>query len=212
MTVLTTGLVWGRIALLWILCLGVALVSWRFMVGGVEATMGFVAYHAQLRPIAFYAHVILAPVALALVPLQLWQGLRQQRPAVHRWVGRVYGLSILLSGLGGLWLAVTTEAGPVASWGFALLALAWLSSTGWGIGLAMRKDREAHRRWMVRSIALTLSAVTLRIYLGMVFGFGLDFETAYPAIAWLCWVPNLIVAELILRWPRRPVLLLRTAQ
>lgn len=208
---LTTGLLWVRTALLWILTLGVALASWRFMVGGVEATMDFVAYHAQLRPIAFFAHVILAPVALALVPFQLWEGLRRRRPAMHRLIGRLYGLSIVLSGLGGLWLAVTTQAGPVAAWGFALLAIAWLWTTLWGIGLAMRGDRIAHRRWMIRSIALTLSAVTLRLYLGGVFGFGLDFDTAYPAIAWLCWVPNLIVAEAILRWPRRPVTRLRAA-
>src|SRR5690606_32090446 len=79
---IATGLGWGRNALLWILCLGVALVSWRFMAGGVEATMAFVAYHAQYRPIAFFAHVTLAPVALALVPFQLWQGLRNRRPMV----------------------------------------------------------------------------------------------------------------------------------
>ncbi len=199
---IATGLGWGRNALLWILCLGVALVSWRFMAGGVEATMAFVAYHAQYRPIAFFAHVILAPVALALVPFQLWQGLRNRRPMVHRLIGRIYGAAILLSGSGGLWLAINTEAGAVAAWGFGLLAVAWLGTTGWGIALAMRGDRVAHRRWMIRSIALTLSAVTLRIYLGMTFGFGLDFDTAYPAIAWLCWVPNLIVAELVLRWPR----------
>lgn len=208
---LTTGLVWGRTALLWILTLGVALASWRFMLGGVEATMAFVAYHAQLRPLAFFAHVILAPVALALVPFQLWQGLRNRRPIIHRLVGRLYGLAVLFSGLGGLWLAVTTEAGSVAAWGFGLLAIAWLSTTGWGIGLAMSGNHAAHRRWMIRSIALTLSAVTLRVYLGLVFGFGLDFNTAYPAIAWLCWVPNLIVAELIIRWPHRPMVRLRAA-
>ena len=198
-------------SLLWLLCLGVALASWRFMVGGVEATMGVMAYHAALRPLAFYAHVVLAPVALALVPFQLWQGLRQRRPLVHRLVGRLYGISILVAGLGGLWLAITTEAGPVAAWGFGLLAIAWLGTTFRGIGLAMRGDRINHRRWMIRSIALTLSAVTLRIYLGLVFAFGLEFETAYAAIAWVCWVPNLIVAELILRRPSTPLLKLRAA-
>jgi hypothetical protein len=57
MMMLATGLVWGRTALLWFLTIAVAVFSWRFMVGGVEATMEFVAYHAQLRPIAFFAHV-----------------------------------------------------------------------------------------------------------------------------------------------------------
>ena len=85
---LATGLVWGRTALLWFLTIAVAVFSWRFMVGGVEATMGFVAYHAQLWPIAFFAHVVFAPVALALVPFQLWLGLRNRRPRIHRVLGR----------------------------------------------------------------------------------------------------------------------------
>lgn len=199
---IATGLGWGRNALLWILCLGVALVSWRFMAGGVEATMEFVAYHAQLRPLAFFAHVILAPVALALVPFQLWQGLRNRRPVIHRVIGRVYGVAVLISGLAGLWLAITTEAGPVAAFGFGLLAVLWLGTTITGISLAMRGERIAHQGWMIRSIALTLAAVSLRILIPTSMMLDIPFTTAYPAIAWLCWVPNLIVAELVLRWPR----------
>lgn len=195
----------------WILCLGVALVSWRFMVGGVEATMEFVAYHAHMRPIAFYSHVILAPIALALVPFQLWQGLRQRRPHIHRLMGRLYGLAILIAGLGGLWLAITTMAGPVAGFGFGTLAVLWLAVTGWGISLAIRGDRVAHRRWMIRSIALTFSAVTLRLQLPISMALDIPFDTAYPVIAWLCWVPNLVVAEMIVRWPRRPLVRLRAA-
>ena len=160
---LTTGLERTRIGLLWFFTLGVAVFSWRFMVGGVEATMGFVAYHAQLRPIAFYGHVVLAPVALALVPLQLWQGLREKRPQVHRLMGRAYGIVVLLSGVSGLWLAVTTEAGPIAAFGFGFLAVLWLGTTITGIRLVMSGDRIAHRRLMIRSVALTLAAVTLRI-------------------------------------------------
>ncbi|WP_198650911.1 MULTISPECIES: DUF2306 domain-containing protein [Devosia] len=206
---LTTGLEWTRTGVLWFFTIGVAVFSWRFMVGGVEATMEFVAYHAQLRPIAFFAHVILAPVALALVPFQLWQGLRDRRPLVHRLMGRAYGMAVVISGASGLWLAVTTEAGPVAAFGFGLLAVLWLGTTLTGIRLAMRGDRIAHRRWMIRSIALTLAAVTLRIQIPVGMILEIPFDTAYPVIAWLCWVPNLIVAELILRWPRRSTVRLR---
>ena len=208
---LTTGLEWTRTGLLWFFTIGVAVFSWRFMVGGVEATMAFVAYHAQLRPIAFFAHVILAPVALALVPFQLWQGLRVRQPLVHRLMGRAYGMAVVISGASGLWLAVTTEAGPVAAFGFGLLAVLWLGTTITGIRLAMGGDRIAHRRWMIRSIALTLAAVTLRIQIPVGMVLEVPFDTAYPVIAWLCWVPNLIVAELMLRWPRRPTVRLRAS-
>lgn len=206
---LMTGLVRTRTGLLWFFSIGVAVFSWRFMVGGVEATMDFVAYHAQLRPIAFYAHVILAPVALALVPFQVWRGLREKRLQLHRLLGRTYGVAVLISGASGLWLAITTEAGPIAAFGFGLLAVLWLGTTITGIRFAMGGDRMVHRRWMIRSIALTLAAVTLRIQIPASMMLDIPFDTAYPLIAWLCWVPNLIVAELMLRWPRRPAVRLR---
>lgn len=48
---------------------------------------------------------------------------------------------------------------------------------------------------MTRNYALTFAAVTLRIYMGLFFAVGLDFEEFYPSLAWLCWVPNLILVE-----------------
>lgn len=49
---------------------------------------------------------------------------------------------------------------------------------------------------MIRSYALTLAAVTLRLQLPASAMLDIPFETAYPAIAFLCWVPNLILAEI----------------
>lgn len=56
---------------------------------------------------------------------------------------------------------------------------------------------------MLRSYALTSAAITLRLYLGAATAAKLPFADAYPAIAWLCWVPNLALVELALRWPAR---------
>jgi hypothetical protein len=107
-----------RAFVIWFLCLAVALASWRFLALGVEASMEFVAYHAIERRLAFFAHITLAPVALMLMPFQYWKGLRMRRPLVHRWIGRAYGVSILLAGVGSILMAFGTTAGPVAAWGF----------------------------------------------------------------------------------------------
>ena len=75
------------------------------------------------------------------------------------------------------------------------MAVLWLY-TGLRAFLAIRRGEVSeHRRWMVRNFSLTLAAVTLRILLPMSGNAGIPFEVAYPAIAWLCWVPNLLVAE-----------------
>ena len=191
-----------RVFMVWFLCVGVALASWRFMALGVEASMEFVAYHAVERRLAFFAHVILAPVALLLMPFQFWKGLRIKRPQLHRWIGRAYGVSVVLAGIGSLLMAFGTTAGPVSAWGFGLLAVLWLGSTGYGIWLARQGQIIEHQRWMIRSAALTFAAVTLRVYLPFLF-MTLGEEAGYTLVAWLCWVPNLVVVEWYLLRPKR---------
>lgn len=51
---------------------------------------------------------------------------------------------------------------------------------------------------MIRSFALTLAAVTLRLYLILLEFLPVEFDDGYRAISFLCWVPNWIIAELYL--------------
>jgi hypothetical protein len=57
---------------------------------------------------------------------------------------------------------------------------------------------------MIRSFALTAAAITLRMYLPLIFVFHWNFSVAYPAIAWLCWIPNALAAEVYLRLASTP--------
>lgn len=193
----SAALRWGR-GILWVVAVLVALVSWRFLLAEVELVMPAMLHHAQDRPLALYAHIGLAPVALALLPLQFRVGLRRRRPGLHRWLGRLYGVSILISGAAGAVLALTTAEGAVAASGFLLLSLAWLGTTGRAVWLAMQRRIAEHRAWMIRSAALTLAAVTLRLQLPLGAA-TLGFGVSYPLIAWACWVPNLVIAEWLLR-------------
>ena len=52
---------------------------------------------------------------------------------------------------------------------------------------------------MVRSFALTLSAVTLRAVLIVPTHWELDFMSVYRASTWISWLLNLALAELWLR-------------
>ena len=47
---------------------------------------------------------------------------------------------------------------------------------------------------MPRSFALTFAAVMLRLMLGVAGALHLDFRASYQAVAWLSWLPNLILA------------------
>jgi uncharacterized membrane protein len=154
---------------------------------------------ADVQRAGIYVHVFASSVALILGPLQFWARLRAARPALHRWLGRCYlGIGILVGGLAGLLIASYAHGGPVARLGFACLALAWLY-TGLRAYRAIRaRDLAAHRRWMIRNFALTFAAVTLRLWLPASVVSGVPFGIAYAIVAWLCWLPNLAVAEWML--------------
>lgn len=156
----------------------------------------FLAERRAAMPLAVYAHLAGSLWALATGPFQLNQTLRARSISRHRWLGRSYVMGVVVGGLGALALAPFAETGMVASLGFGLLGTLWLGFTTAAFVRIRQGDRAAHRRWMIRSYALTLAAVTLRIYLPLSVLTQIPFATAYPAIAWLCWVPNLLVAEL----------------
>jgi uncharacterized membrane protein len=194
-------------ALLWFLSLSVAvyaLAAYTLLPLGATIDAGMrpsFAAHAT----AVYLHAFAASTALLLGPLQLSTRLRAARPAVHRWTGRAYlAVGVLGGGLSGLYLAQFAYGGVAARLGFGALAAAWLY-TGLRAFLAIRAGAVAeHRRWMFRNFALTFAAVMLRLYVPAAVVAGAEFEHAYTVIAWLCWVPNLLVIEWFLRRPATP--------
>jgi uncharacterized membrane protein len=157
--------------------------------------------------LAFYLHVGLGGLALLLSPLQFVTRLRTRAPQVHRAIGRVVLGSIAIAAVAGLVLAPHSLAGLVGTLGFGLLAMLWLTCAFTAFRAILRRDVAAHRRWMIRTFALTYAAVTLRLWLFVLIavqtgllGVGSDvaFERAYLLVPFLSWVPNLLVAEYFL--------------
>ncbi len=189
---------YARNYLYWASSLLVALVSWRFTVLGVENAFAGLAHQIALNPWLFQLHVVTGPIALALAPFQFSTSIRQKRPVIHRWLGRSYGLMILLAGASGLLVGFDADGGWIARSGFILLSVLWLWTTARGVQCARNRDFSAHRQWMIRSAALTFGGVMLRVWLPLQLLAGIPFEIAYPVVAWLCWVPNLILVEYFL--------------
>ena len=156
------------------------------------------------RPIPALGHFGGSALALAIGGFQLHPGLRKRFLALHRWAGRAYVLGVLAGGAAGLYMAWHAHGGVAGKLGFALLALSWLGTTACGYACIRAREVDAHRRWMIRSYALTFAAVTLRLYIPASQVAGIPFDAAYPMIAWLCWVPNLMAAELFARRMRVP--------
>ncbi|HTS35551.1 MAG TPA: DUF2306 domain-containing protein [Candidatus Solibacter sp.] len=143
--------------------------------------------------------------ALLAGPWQFSEKLRVRALNLHRWLGRFYLLEVGLGSIAGFAMAVVSEEGLATHLGFGILAVLWFFT-----GLrAYRKiragDIDAHREWMIRNFALSLAAVTLRFYMPLMLGaMHWSFRPAYIAVSWLCWIPNLLVAQWMVARRRRP--------
>jgi uncharacterized membrane protein len=191
----------GLWALLAFLSLGIALGSYRYLLPGTPGIPPDVARNLMRHP-WLIVHAGLAATALTIGPFQFVARLRTGFPRVHRWMGRVYVFACIVGGAAGLMLAWGTDAGPVAQLGFGALAIGWIACAAQAWRMALARRFVEHRRWMVRSFALTFAAVTLRLYLPIAAFSGHPFLEGYRLISWLCWVPNLMVAELYLNRTR----------
>ena len=78
-----------------------------------------------------------------------------------------------------------------------------LTATGMAYWSIKHRRVAEHREWMIRSYALIYAAVALRILIPllMVATQG-NFALTYRTVSWLCWVPNVLLAELIVRRSR----------
>lgn len=96
-------------------------------------------------------------------------------------------------------MSLYANGGLSAGIGFALLALLWWSFTFKGFQNVKQMNWDVHRGFMLRSYALTFAAVTLRLYSFFFALVGYRGEFIYIIVAWLSWVPSLILMEIYLR-------------
>ena len=195
--------VWGLVALL---SVGVAVYSYRYLLPQIPLLPADVGKNLMRHP-WLVVHAGLAATALIVGPFQFVTRLRTSWPRAHRWMGRIYVFACIFAGFAGLPLALGTDAGPIATAGFSLLDLIWIGCTAQALRMAMTGRYVEHRRWMIRSFALTFAAVTLRLQLPIAPILGYPFMYGYRAASWMAWIPNLMAAELYLRHGqfRRPV-------
>ena len=197
---MTRVLGFGLTGLFWVLCLLAAAVSLRFLVAPLAVVMDHMAHYLPTAPVALHSHLIGAPLALALAPFQLWQGLRRKRPRLHWMLGYAYVSAVVLAGVGALAMLPQFQGTVFAAAGFAVLGVLWIGITLRGVMLARGGQMAAHRRMMLRSIALSFAAVTLRLIMAPLMADGWTVVETYQITAWGAWVPNLIAVEIYLRY------------
>ncbi|MGV3539621.1 MAG: DUF2306 domain-containing protein [Rufibacter sp.] len=159
--------------------------------------------HSTTWRVAFYTHITSSVVVMLAGLLQFVQPVLKYYPTIHRLLGRIYVLLILMvSAPSGLVMAVYASGGFWAKLSFGLISLLWWWFTWQAFQKAKKKNYRQHQYHMYRSYALTLSAISLRSYAWLLPFFaqwhGLHGREMYVWVAWLSWIPNLLVAEFLI--------------
>jgi len=188
--------------LLFFLTFGVGIVSMRFLDFEVKEILlgkGDLV-ESKIYLFFFYLHIIPGIVALMTGPFQFVPYLRKHFLKAHRNIGKTYVLACMTAGIAGFVIAYFAMGGWIATIGFMSMAATWLYCTSKAWTSIRKKDIPRHQAWMIRSFSVTLAAVTLRLWIPIFLnGFGMEFIPSYVIISWLSWVPNIFVANWIIK-------------
>ncbi len=144
---------------------------------------------------------------LILGCIQLIESIRLDYPALHRWLGRIYVLSALVTAIGGLVFIFTK--GTIGGWvmdigftGYGVLTFVCAIAT---IRFARSGDFKRHRAWAIRLFALAIGSWLYRMDYGfwLLFTDGLwhtdTFTGAFDYFMdFFFYLPNLLVAEVFI--------------
>jgi len=159
-------------------------------------------YHISYWRISFYTHVFTSCLVLIAGFTQFNPWLLRRYPKVHRRVGWIYLITVVgISGPAAFVMAWHANGGLPARTSFTFLSLLWMLFTFYAGWKVVKKDFATHGAFMFRSYALTLSAITLRLYtyISAFLPLAASPREIYVTTAWLSWVPNLIIAEMLIR-------------
>jgi hypothetical protein len=147
--------------------------------------------------LAFYIHVYTSIVVLLVGGLQFVPSLRKHLPLLHKTCGKLYiGLILFAAAPSGLVMAVVANGGFWSRVSFVLQSLLWFYFSYYAYITIVKGIVSAHGRYVLRSYALTFSAISLRlIKLFIVTTFALPPLTTYKIVAWAGWLLNLFIVE-----------------
>lgn len=160
-------------------------------------------YHIDWWRWSFYIHVFSSPILLFAGLIQFIRPILKKLPGLHHLSGYIYIVVVLLiSAPSGVVLGLYANGGYPSQISFTILGILWFGFTLIALLKIKSKDFESHANWMLRSFALALSAITLRFYLLLfdVFNANIGPTESYVLVSYLSWIPNLLLAELFIKF------------
>ena len=161
-----------------------------------------VTSHSEYLPL-FYTHVYSSIFALMAGFIAVF--FDKNLKYLHRFSGKIYVfITLFLSSLSGIYIGIFANGGWVSKVSFVLLGILWFYTTYKSYIEIRNKNIIQHKFWIWRSYALAVSAITLRMWkVILVYLFHPNPMDVYQIIAWLGWVPNLLLVEYLIKKQNR---------
>lgn len=149
----------------------------------------------------FYVHVYSAIFVLLAGFTQFNPKILSRYPKIHQWLGYWYVCIVLfLAAPSGIFIGYFANGGLIAKTSFIILGFLWFWFTLKAVLFILKRKIIAHKKFMYRSFALAASAITLRLWkVILVYLFHPAPMDVYQIIAWLGWIPNLLIAEWLIK-------------
>lgn len=150
--------------------------------------------------VAFFTHVYTSFFLMIFGAVQFSDFLRKKYSSFHRISGKIYFFLLLfLAAPSGFVMSYYANGGLLAQTSFILLSTFWIIFTLASFYFVLKRNIQNHQKFAIRSFALTLSAISLRLFKYLLVMFFEPFPMdAYRIAAWSGWIFNLLVAEIII--------------
>lgn len=144
--------------------------------------------------LCFKSHILFGIIAIFTGPIQFLTNLKRSYLSLHRIMGYIYFVSVLISAVVGLVIAPYAMGGLISTIGFTILGIFWMSSAILAIIAIKNKDITTHKKWMFINYGLTFGAITQRTLLLVPLLINIEFIPIYRLSAWLPWILNTFIA------------------
>jgi uncharacterized membrane protein len=161
---------------------------------GIEEAKDAALYLNLFWKNSFYVHVIVGGLPLLLGWTQFIPKLRAKYPKVHRFIGKIYVVTFLITALTGFFISFYATGGLIAALGFGTVALIAFFTTLKAYLDIRKGDVVSHQKMMIYSYACCFAAVTFRFWQMILLTTFDDPDMNYKIASWIGWVPNLFVA------------------
>lgn len=188
-------ILWGIIVVLAIL---VGIIPITYLINGVSEgyleLKSQIVLHSKVWWFFLYTHIISGGLAILLGWIQFNKTLLQKHLNWHRIIGKIYVIAALVCAISGFYIGFYATGGWIAAVGFIAVSCIYFYTTLQGF-LAIRKRQIIqHQNYMTYSYATCLAAVSLRVFVPLSSLITDNYVLAYTFIAWLAWIPNLMIA------------------